>query len=218
MTQNSLKLYSYYRSSASYRVRIALHWKELEFEYVPVHLIRAGGEQHTETYRKLNPMGHVPTLVHNEFVLSESVAIIDYLDQVFPQKKLFPVEPQKRAKVLQIAETINSGIQPYQNQKLLVDFEKSYGWDQNKKTEFMQKWVKRGLQSLEKILETTAGSFAFGGEITAADAFLVPQCFSAMRFGIELTQFPNLWRVFQNADRLPAFQKAHPKQQPDFEP
>src|SRR5690349_18111874 len=119
-----LKLYNYFRSSASYRVRIALHHKNLDFEYVPVHLVKDGGHQHSEEYRKLNPMGHVPALVHDGFVLAESVAIIDYLDRVFPQNSMFPADFKARARVLQICEVVNSGIQPYQNLKVISDFQK----------------------------------------------------------------------------------------------
>src|SRR6185312_13094333 len=110
-----LKLYSYFRSSASYRVRIALHWKALKFEYIPIHLVKDGGEQLKAEYRKINPMAHVPALDHDGFLVAESMAIIQYLDEVFPSAKLFPSLPEDRARVMQICEIVNSGIQPLQN-------------------------------------------------------------------------------------------------------
>src|ERR1044072_8798994 len=105
-----LKLYSYYRSSASYRVRIAMHWKQLAFEYVPVHLLKDGGQQRQEEYRKINPMGHVPALDDGGFLVAESMAIIQYLDDIHPERRLFPAVPRERATVTQICELLNSGI------------------------------------------------------------------------------------------------------------
>jgi maleylacetoacetate isomerase len=122
-----LKLYSYFRSSAAYRARIALHWKELPFEYVAVHLIKNGGEQHKEEFRRVNPMGHVPALNHDEFIVAETVAIFDYLDRMFPTRPLFPQAPQERAIVMQLCEVVNSGIQPLQNIKVTQELEKGFG-------------------------------------------------------------------------------------------
>jgi len=158
----TLKLFNYFRSSASYRVRIALHWKNLSFEYIPVHLTKAGGEQHSAEYRRLNPMGHVPALVHGEYVLAESLAIIEYLDRVFPERPLLPNDPAARGRVIQISEIINSGIQPYQNLKVLQDFEKTYGWDVTQREDWVRKWVTAGLASLEKVVEKNGGHIRGG--------------------------------------------------------
>ncbi len=210
-----LKLYSYFRSSASYRVRIALHHKGLPFEYLPVHLLKDGGQQHHEAYRRLNPMGHVPTLVHDDFVLAESVAIFDYLDRAFPVKPLFPQMPRERAMVLQIVEMVNSGIQPLQNIKVTQALENKFGMATSDADRWTRHWIQSGLENLEKLLERTAGNYCFGAEVTAADCFLIPQCFSSRRFGVDTTQFPIISRIEKNALALPAFIQAHPEKQPD---
>lgn len=213
-----LKLYSYFRSSAAYRVRIGLHWKRLQFETIPVHLVKSGGEQHQSGYRKVNPMGHVPSLDHDGFVVAESMAILDYLDQVFPEQPLFPANPQDRARVIQICEIINSGIQPLQNLKVNQLLEKEFGQTKGDVERWNKYWIEKGLASLEKVLETTAGTHCLDGRVTAADAFLVPQCFSARRFGVDTSLFPVIHRVEQAALGLEAFVKAHPEKQPDYAP
>ncbi len=210
-----LKLYSYFRSSASYRVRIALHWKELPFEYIPIHLTRNGGEQHQAHFRKINPMGHVPALDHNGFLVSESMAIIDYLDQVYPQRPLFPQSLADRARVLQICEIINSGIQPLQNLKVGQFLVREMGVPEDATDKWCQHWIIKGFESLEKILASTAGTYCLGGEFTAADCFLVPQCHSARRFGVKVEDFPIIARIDAAVLELPAVQAARPGNQPD---
>lgn len=211
-----LKLYSYFRSSASYRVRIALHWKGLDFTYVPVHLVKDGGQQNQDEFRRVNPMGHVPALDHNGFLVAETVAIVDYLDRVFPQRPLFPSSPRDRALVLQMVEMINSGVQPLQNLKVNQFLEKEFKHDKSDVERWNKHWIEKGLTSLERFLEKTAGTHCLGGEITAADAFLIPQCFSSRRFGVMIEQFPVIARLEQQALKLEAFQKAHPEKQPDY--
>jgi maleylacetoacetate isomerase len=213
-----LKLYSYFRSSASYRVRIALHWKELQFEYVPVHLVKNGGEQNALEFRRVNPMGHVPALNHDGFLVAESMAILDYLDQMFPAKKLFPSDPQSRAVVLQLCELINSGIQPLQNLKVNVALEKSFGLVTSDVERGNQHWIRSGFENLERLLERTAGTFCFGADFTAADCFLIPQCFSSRRFGVKVEEFPLITRIEAMALQLAAVQRAHPEKQPDYAP
>lgn len=212
--KTGLKLYNYFRSSASYRVRLALHWKGLEFEYIPVHL--KNGKQHSAEYRKLNPMGHVPALVHGDFILAESVAIFDYLDRAWPERPVFPLDSQLRGRALQICEIVNSGIQPYQNLKVLADFEKR-GWTQPQTEDWVRQWVMAGLANLEKVLEGSAGSYAVGGEVTAADMFIVPQLFGSRRFKIDIAQYPILSRIEEKVCALDPFKKAHPEKQIDFE-
>lgn len=211
-----LKLYSYFRSSASYRVRIALNWKQLPYEYVPVHLIKDGGQQNQAAYRRINPMGHVPALEHDGFLLAESVAIMQYLDSLQPERPLFPSDPRAHAKVLQICEVINSGIQPLQNIKVTKSLESDFGLGKPDVERWLKHWVEDGLQNLERLLETTAGTYCFGDEVTAADTFVIPQCFSSRRFGIRVENFPVLSRIEANATKLEPFRKAHPQQQPDF--
>jgi maleylacetoacetate isomerase len=217
MSKPKLKLYNYFRSSASYRARLALHWKGLEFEYIPVHLVRDGGEQNSDKYRAFNPMGHVPTLVDGDFALAETVAIFDYLDREYPTKPLFPSDSKLRAHTLQVCEAINSGIQPFQNLKVLKYLEKTKGLTDAQKVEWVHAWVCPGLASLEKLVSQFAGTYAMGGEVTAADMFIVPQLFSTIRFKIDLSAYPTLKRVAEAAGHLEPFRKAHPEQQPDFE-
>ena len=212
-----LKLYSYFRSSASYRVRIALHWKRLKFEYLPVHLVKDGGQQNLPEFRRINPMGHVPALDHDGFLLSESMAIIQYLDDVFPQHSLLPVNPRDKAQVLQLCEMVNSGIQPLQNMKVQKLLEQGFQLSKADSDAFVRHWIQDGCAKLEKVLEGTAGTYCFGGEVTAADAFVIPQCFAARRFGVGIEQFANLARILENAGKVEAFQKAHPERQPDFQ-
>lgn len=208
-----LKLYSYFRSSASYRVRIALHWKALPFQYVPVHL---GGEQNMAPYRALNPMGHVPALDHDGFVVAESVAILLYLDDLSPERRLFPIQPKDQATVMQLCELINSGIQPLQNLKIALYLENRLGLSKDQTAEWTRHWIADGLANLERLLERTAGTYCFGGEITAADAFLIPQCFAARRFAVPIDDYPTIARIDRLAGNLEAFRKAHPERQPDF--
>jgi maleylacetoacetate isomerase len=213
-----LKLYSYFRSSASYRVRIGLHWKGLNFEYIPVHLVKDGGQQLKAEYRKINPMGHVPAIDHEGFLVGESMAILQYLDDVFPAKPLFPKTSRERALVLQICEIINSGIQPLQNLKVQKWLEGEHHLSKSESDRFVRHWMEDGLANLERLLERTAGSHCLGGQITAAECFLVPQCFSVRRFGVNLDNFPNISYVNANAVALDAFKKAHPENQPDYQP
>lgn len=215
---NGLKLYNYFRSSASYRVRIALHYKGLPFEYKPVHLVKDGGQQYKSDYLSINPMGHVPTLDDNGFLVAESMAILQYLDAIAPERPLFPTEPHAQAKVIQLCEVINSGIQPLQNLKVIKELETTFAMSKEDSSRFVKHWILDGLSKLEKIVEGTAGSFCFGGEFTAVECFLVPQCFASRRFGVDVEQFPNLSRANANALKLEWVAKAHPEKQPDYQP
>lgn len=211
-----LKLYSYFRSSASYRVRIALHWKELPFEYIPVHLVKDGGQQNRPEYRKINPMGHVPALDDGGFLVAESMAIVQYLDAIHPNKPLFPKDPKACAMVTQICEIVNSGIQPLQNLKVTKTLEKDFGLDEATSKRWTKLWIESGLANLEQVLKKTAGQFCVGDQVSAADAFLIPQCFSSRRFGVRVDDYPTIARIEAAANELVPFQKAHPEKQPDF--
>ncbi len=213
-----LKLYTYFRSSASYRVRIALNWKRLDFETLPVHLLKNGGQQNTLEYRRLNPMGHVPALDDNGFLVTESMAILDYLDRKFPQQPLFPQAAERRAEVMQICEMINSGIQPIHNLKVNQFLEKEFGLQKVDIEKWNKHWIFSGLSSLEQFLSNTAGNYCVGDTISAADAFLVPQCFSARRFGVDTKSFPIIHRLDLTAAKLDEFERAHPENQPDYFP
>jgi maleylacetoacetate isomerase len=213
-----IKLYSYFRSSASYRVRIALNHKGLPYEYIPVHLIKDGGQQKQESFLKINPMGHVPALDHDGFLVTESMAIFDYLDLVFPSVRLFPTESHARAKVISLCETINSGIQPLQNLKVFAALKSDFGQTDEDVSRWAKHWIGDGMAKLEKMLEKTASTYSFGGTVSAVDCFLIPQCFASKRLGVDPVQFPTIARINENCLKLPAFQAAHPEKQPDYAP
>ncbi|MCM2282211.1 MAG: maleylacetoacetate isomerase [Bdellovibrionaceae bacterium] len=212
---SELILYSYYRSSASHRVRIALKLKGLDYEYRAVHLLNNGGEQNTSPYNELNPSRQVPTLIHKGRALGQSVAIIEYLDSLRPEPPLFPQDAYERARVLQACEIVNSGIQPLGNLSVLQQLQSRAGFDQDKKTEWVQHWVNNGLQALTEMVQTTAGRYCFGNLVTAADCFLVPQIFNAIRFQVDLERFPLLMRIHQTCMELPEFIASAPDVQPD---
>ncbi len=210
-----LTLYNYFRSSTSYRVRIALHYKNLSFKYHPVHLINSGGEQHQVDYKNLNSMAEVPTLVHEGLTLSQSMAIIEYLDEVFPHPGLLPREPQKRARIRQFCENINSFMHPLTNLKVLQYLESKHGYTAQDKEEWVSVWAKKGFEANENFLRKTYGSFCFGNEVTAADLFLIPQVFSAQRFKIDMSAYPIITKINENCLALDSFKKAHPLRQVD---
>lgn len=215
----SLILYSYFRSSSSFRVRIALNLKGLQYEIKPVHLIKGGGEQHSIEYKKINPLGEVPCLIHDEKAIGQSMAIIEYIDQIFFDEgtRLFPKDPVHAAYVRQICESINSGIQPIQNLKVLQKIEKDFGANQDVKNSWAKHWITEGFIGLEKILEKHSGKFTFGNDVTAADCFLVPQVFNAKRFSVDMLPFKKIQKAFDACMSLPAFTKASPENQQDFE-
>lgn len=214
--KNELILYSYFRSSASYRVRLALALKDLEYRYEPIHLLKDGGQQRSSNYAKLNPMQHVPTLVHGDFVLGESMAILKYLDHVKDVPRLFPEDPKEEATVIQICEMMNSGIQPLQNLKVLQHLE-TMGVDQEARKEWTAKWIRSGLKALDQLLESTSKTHCFGNDWTAADCLLIPQIFSSLRFGVNPAEFKTIHRIYTHLENHPAVQKAHPANQPDSE-
>jgi maleylacetoacetate isomerase len=211
----SVKLYSYYRSSASYRVRVLLNYKSIPFEYIPVHLVKSNGEQNSYEYRQLNPMGEVPCLVHGDKVLSQSVAIFNYVEEVFPQHPVFPKDAFKRAKNIEFCEHINSGIHPVQNLKVLRKLEREFQADEDTKMKWAAYWIIRGFQSIENILRDTAGKFSFGDTLSAADMFLTPQVYNAHKYKVDMSLFPIIEKIEKNCLDLDCFRNAYPGVQPD---
>ncbi|MCB9665694.1 MAG: maleylacetoacetate isomerase [Alphaproteobacteria bacterium] len=213
-----LTLYGYWRSSASWRVRIGLHLKGLDFAYAPVHLVADGGQHRGEAHRARNPMAQVPVLAVEEGghvrYLSQSLAILGWLDDQLPSPRLWPVDPWQRATVTQLAEVVNAGIQPLQNLGVLRRVQELGG----DRAGWARDVIGDGLDALEAMAAATAGRFVVGDQVTAADLCLVPQLYNARRFGLDLAGFPTLTRVEAACAELPAFQAAHPDRQPDAVP
>jgi maleylpyruvate isomerase len=216
---NGLKLYSYWRSSCSWRVRIGLALKGIPYEYMAVHLLKDGGQQNTDAYRAVNPMRTVPTLEWSEggttHRLGQSLAILEYLDARFPTPALLPGDLLLRARVRMLSEMVNSGIQPLQNTSVQQYVKHECKADE--KT-FAAHWNRRGLEALERAVKETAGTFCVGDSVTLADLCLVPQLYGARRLAVDLTPYPVLTRIEAACNQLPAFQAAHPDRQPDAQP
>ena len=214
-----MKLYSYWRSSCSWRVRIALNFKELAYTYEAVHLMKDGGQQNSEAYRALNPMRTVPTLEFEEGGmvrrLSQSIAILEYLEERYRTPALLPADPLLRARTRMLAEMVNSGIQPLQNLSVLQFVKDEVKGDDKA---FAAHWNARGLTAFEAAVKETAGTYCLGETVSFADICLVPQLYGARRYGVDLAQFPTLTRIEAACEKLPAFQAAHPDRQPDAAP
>lgn len=214
-----LKLYTYFRSSAAYRVRIALNLKGLGYEHAPVHLLRGGGEQLQDAYRALNPSALVPALEDDGAVLTQSLAIIEYLEEKYPQVPLLPAAPLARARVRSLALDVACEIHPINNLRVLKYLTGTLGVDEAAKTEWYRHWVKLGLAAIEARLAGSGetGKFCHGDTPTLADCCLVPQVFNAQRFGVDLAPYPTIAAIHARCEELPAFAAAHPSRQPDAE-
>jgi maleylacetoacetate isomerase len=213
---SGVKLYSYFRSSASWRVRIALNWKGIEYEYAPVGLLT--NEQYSPTYGEVNPMHAVPTLEIDGLRLAESMAILEYLEETRPTPPLLPKTPAERAVVRRLAEGFNSGTQPLQNLRVLRRIESQFGADAAAQKQWAAHFITEILGGLERIVATTHGQCCVGDQVTFADVLLVPQMLGGRRFGVDLTQFPVLSHVEGYLNALPAFAAARPERQPDAPP
>jgi maleylacetoacetate isomerase/maleylpyruvate isomerase len=214
-----MKLYNYFRSSASFRVRIALNLKGLPYAYVPVHLTRGGGEQLGSAYRGLNPASLVPTLEHDGAILTQSLAIIEYLEERYPQPPLLPHEPHDRAYVRAVALSIACEIHPLDNLRVLRYLVKEMGVSEQNKDRWYKHWVEEGLAQLEAMLaaQKRTGRYTLGDHVTIADVLIVPQIFNAKRYDCRLDHVPTIMRIFDACMQLPAFIDAQPSKQPDAE-
>lgn len=212
-------LYSYWRSSAAYRLRIALNLKLLDFEQKPVDLV--ANEQKAEDYLKLNPAGLVPALVvgdqgPEQIVLGQSLAMIEYLEEVHPEPPLLPVDPLERARVRQIALIVACEMHPLNNIAILRYLKKPLGVDDEAKQAWYEHWITRGFDAIERILnDGQAGNFCHGDQPTYADIFLTPQVYNARRFSCDLEPYPQIRRIEANCLEHPAFANAIPEKQPD---
>ncbi len=213
-----MQLYTYFRSSAAYRVRIALNLKGLKPEMIPVHLVRDGGEHLSQIYRQLNPNAVVPTLVDHGVAINQSIAIIEYLDEAYPAIRLLPNDSIKRAQVRAIALTIACDIHPLQNMRVLKYLENEFGFTQDQKNDWYRHWVSQGLASVEAMVAKLGhSSFCSGQTPGLADICLIPQLFNARRVQVDLSAMPNLLRIEGNCLNLLAFEEAAPAKQIDAE-
>lgn len=210
-----MKLYGYWRSSCTWRVRIALAYKGLDHEYIPVNLIKDGGEQHRDEYGAVNPMRQVPVLEVEvggaPLRLAQSLPIIELLEERHPEPRMLPADRYLRARTRQLAEIINAGIQPFQNTSTTRRLGE-LGIDEKA---FAKEHIERGLRAFQALAEETAGRYCVGDEVTMADACLVPQLYAARRFRVDLGELSTLTRIEEACMALPAFQAAHADRQPD---
>lgn len=214
-----MQLYHYFRSSASYRVRIALNLKGLPHDLQSVHLLRQGGEQLQVAFRAINPDGLVPALVDHGQILTQSLAIIEYLDETFPQPPLLPGNAFDRAYVRAIALQIACDIHPINNLRILRYLVNELKVSEEDKNRWYRHWCEQGLEALEQTLakDSRVGRFCLGDSPTLADCCLVPQIYNANRLQCDLSGMPTLLRINQACLELPAFANARPEQQPDAE-
>jgi maleylpyruvate isomerase len=214
-----MKLYSYFRSSASFRVRIALALKGLDYDYAAVHLLQGGGQQFAAAFKAMNPAALVPVLDDDGTVLTQSLAIIEYLEETRPQPPLLPGDAAGRARVRAIALSIACEIHPLNNLRVLGYLNKTLGVAEEQRNDWYRHWVETGLATVEAMLagDPRTGSCCHGDTPTMADVLLVPQIFNAQRFHCRLDHVPTVMRIHEHCLTLPAFAGSVPALQPDVE-
>ena len=213
----TLTLYSYWRSSAAYRVRIALNLKQLSYVTVPVHLLNNGGEQHADEYRELNPQESVPVLLDGARIFRQSMAIIEYLEEAYPGgASLLPSTARERARVRALAQTIACDIHPLNNLRVMQFLERDFSSPAVERERWSRHWITEGFRALQALLgdNSSMGLYCEGDSPTLADICLVPQVY-ARRIGVDLAAYPDIVRIEQQCLALPAFEAARPENQPD---
>jgi maleylpyruvate isomerase len=214
-----LRLYTYFRSSAAFRVRIALHYKGLPYQAVPVHLLRGGGEQHTASFAERNPARLIPVLEDGAMALTQSLAIIEYLEETHPTPALLPRDAVARAQVRALALSIACDIHPLNNARVVRYLKQPLGIDDERRVEWSRHWIGLGFGALERVLAQagTTGVCCYGDTPTLADCCLIPQVFNAQRVNCALEPFPTIWGIYQHCMRQHAFVRAAPEAQSDAE-
>ncbi len=212
-----MKLYGFWKSSATWRVRIALAYKALEHEYQPVDLLTGEGEQYEASYAQVNPLRQVPVLqVQNQagetVRLGQSMAILEYLEEMHPEPALLPKDPWARARARQIAEMVNAGIQPLQNHTVTLALQDQHGVD---RAAWLDRWVMRGLRAIEAVVADTAGRYAVGDALSLADVLIVPQIGFAKLNQLDVSSLARLLEIEARCAQMDCFQRAHPSAQPD---
>ena len=214
-----MKLYTFFRSSASYRVRIALNLKGIGCEQAPIHLRRGGGEQLSAAYRAINPQALVPALEDDGRILTQSLAIIEYLDEKHPNPPLLPQDPADKAIVRSMALVIACEVHPIQNLRVLNYVKATYHQTDEQVNQWAQHWIDLGLDALQAMIvaQPKRAKFCFGDTPTLADICLIPQLGNARRYGCDLAKYPTILAIESNCNALPAFADAAPEKQPDAE-
>jgi maleylpyruvate isomerase len=214
-----LQLYTYFRSSAAFRVRIALNLKGLSYQGIPLHLLRGGGEQHSAAFEQRNPLRLVPVLLDDSLTLTQSLAIIEYLEDTHPLPALLPPGAAARAQVRALALSIACDIHPLNNLRVLRYLKSPLGIEDEARNEWSRHWIEVGFSAIEHMLREggTSGSCCYGDRPTLADCCLVPQVFNAQRVECQLARWPTILRIHEHCMQLPAFQLAAPAAQRDAE-
>lgn len=214
-----MKLYTFFRSSASYRVRIALNLKGLSYESAAIHLRRGGGEQLMPAYTALNPQALVPALEDNGRILTQSLAIIEYLDETHPNSPLLPKDPADKALVRSMALVIACEVHPIQNLRVLNYVKASYNQSDEQVNKWAQHWIDLGLSALQEMIvaQPKRGQFCYGDTPTLADICLIPQLGNARRYSCDLSRYPTILAIEKNCNAIAAFADAAPEKQPDAE-
>lgn len=210
-----MKLYTYFRSSAAFRVRIALNLKDIEYQGIYINLKPGEDEQHSDDFRNLNPQGRVPFLVDSDVHLSQSAAILEYLDEQYPNPRLLPSSIKERAVVRQMANLIACDIHPLNNLSVLQKLTSDFGASEQDTDAWYQHWVHLGFKALESQIAEYGGFYSVGDEVTLADLYLVPQVWNAQRFNVDMSPFPNITQRYRQCLTLPAFTAALPENQKD---
>lgn len=212
-----MKLYGFFQSSAAFRVRIALNLKGLAYEQVSVNLVK--DQHHSDDFRRINPQRVVPTLVDGERILTQSMAIVEYLEEKYPNPPLLPPAAEDRARVRSLAQLIACDIHPLNNRRVLVYLKNELAVGKEKRDAWCRHWIVEAFDPMERTLSAAiqTGAFCYGDAPTVADVFLVPQIFNSKRYEMDLAPYPTLMRIFSNCMRLEAFDRAQPANQPDAE-
>ncbi|MCE3232411.1 MAG: nagL 1 [Rickettsiaceae bacterium] len=208
-----MKLYEYFRSSCSYRLRIALNIKGLDAEKTHINLLK--NEQFSDGYKAINPQSSVPTLVDGNTAIYQSLAAIEYLDETYPDNPLLPKGPAKRAKVRSIALAIVADMQPLNNISVLNYLVNELGISEEQKLKWYKHWINKGLGAIEPIL-SISDKYCHRDSVTLADICLIPQVYNALRFKCDTSAFPKIMRIYETCNQLPAFEQAKPENHPDF--
>ncbi|MDX2321522.1 MAG: maleylacetoacetate isomerase [Moritella sp.] len=218
-----MKLYSYFRSSAAYRVRIVLNLKHINYDTVPVHLVKDGGQQHSTEYLTINPQGLLPCLDvaapdSKAQIIIQSGAIIEYLQERFPQPSLLPTSLIERAYVRSLMHIIACDMHPINNLRVLRYLEEHFDCDKAEKIRWYHHWLATGFAAIETLLAKKASThYCYNEQVTLADVYLIPQVYNALRFKFDMTAYPAISHIYQHCILLPAFSQAAPEQQPDVD-